>query len=526
MEREQFGLEAATPSEADKQHNESLIQIPLDEAIQLCAVDGVFFSHYFFPKTVRQVSPQFHYEVWDGLDNPYWRYISEQIFRGGAKTTIARLYAARRISLALTHTILYIGKSEGHALRSVGWLMRQVERNRRWSQAFKLSRGSKWQPTECEIWHGVENRPVWIVATGIEGAVRGINIDDYRPDTIILDDVLSDENAATEEQRQKIDDLIHGAVKESLSPRSEDPYAKMAMLNTPLNKDDATQRAMTDPEWLTLRFGCFTKETEDLDLDSQESIWKERWPSEEVRKAKRAAIQKNRLSTWLREKECKLIDPETCAMKSHWLKHWDWEARGDIAMLPREGRRTLIIDPVPPPSEIQIAKGLHGKDYEVLMVVQRTGGKFFCCEYAMNKGHNPNWTIAKFFELAIKWKIHKYHAEAVAYQRTLKWLLEEAMKFRGIYFPYHELKGDKRSKYDKIVDPLTGPASYGQVYVHHTQQELISQFNAYPNVTHDDVLECLAKGIEILSDGEYIATEGLGEDEGQEPLPLQVWGAP
>ena len=482
--------------------------VELDEVIELASIDGVYFSQEFFPKTVRQASPLYHYSVWDMLENPANRLCSFQMFRGSAKTSILRLFAAKRIAYAISHTILYIGKSEGHAIRSVQWIRRAVEYNHRYSTVFNLRKGKKWGGTETEVFHGTEDFPITILAVGIEGAVRGINVDDYRPDLIILDDVIADANAATSEQREKLNDLITGAIKESLAPASESPTATLAMLNTPLNRDDASCRTEKDVEWAFLRIGCWTEETKNLPLDQRESVWKERWSDEVLRAEKKAAIARNKVSLFSREKECVLIAAETCDFKPTWLSHW--------SELPEFGVNILIIDPVPKPSEAQIAKGLHGKDFEVHMVVKRYKHMFFCCEYKMKRGHDPSWSIATCFAMAHKWKVRKIIVETVAYQSTLAWLFEQHMKRTGQYYQIQEFV-DKRSKRDRIVDALNGPASQGEVYVHSTMSDLIMQFNDYPTVDHEDALECLAIGVADLTvgaiyEGDY---EVIEDDEAE-----------
>ncbi|NIS77765.1 MAG: hypothetical protein GTO00_09165 [Deltaproteobacteria bacterium] len=488
---------------------EAVNEPTLRELLELSAVDGVLFSQEFFPKTVRQKPPKFHYQVWNLLDS-LERYVSIQIFRGGAKTSLLRLFAAKRIAFGLAHTILYIGKSEGHAERSAQWIRRAVEYNHRYNQVFRLRKGSKWQGTQAEIWHGTDDYPVWVLAAGIEGAVRGINIDDYRPDLIVLDDVISDENAATDDQRNKLNDLILGAVKESLAPASEAPDAKLVMLNTPLNREDASSLTEHDEEWAFLRCGCWTPETANLPLEQRQSAWPERWSDETLRAEKRAAIARNKTSVFAREKECVLIDAETCAFKPTWLKRWQ--------ELPEHGETVLVIDPVPKPTAVQIAKGLHGKDYECLMVVRRFKNLYFCCEYAVKRGHDPGWTVATFFTLALKWRIRRVVVESVAYQSTLAWLLEQEMKRRGVYYQIEE-RTDKRSKYDKIVDPLVGPGSQGALYVHDAHHELIMQWNDYPSVAHDDVIECFAVGVESLSRGEIYEGEYEYLEEEEEMIP-------
>ena len=180
--------------------------------------------------------------------------------------------------------------------------------------------------------------------------------------------------------------------------------------------------------------------------------------------------------------------------------------------LPNKGRRVLVIDPVPPPSDIQIAKGMRDKDYECHFVTQRSGNKFFACEYKLNRGHNPNWSVAACFELATRWKVNEIVVESVAYQRTLKWLIEETMKRKGIFFPVFELDKAHQSKYDKIVDPLSGPMSQGVVFIHSSMSELASQIMNYPDVSHDDCIECFAHGVRRLSQGALIEGE-FYEDE-------------
>lgn len=478
-------------------------ELSIKEIIELGAIDGQFFTHAFFPRMARQKPPLFHGAMWNKLDSAD-RMVNLQIFRGGAKTSIARAYTAKRISYGLAKTILYIGKSEGHAIRSVSWLKNQVETNRKWASTFQLSKGDKWQDVEASIHHGIEDYDVWIMAMGITGSIRGINRDDFRPDLIVLDDVIDDENAATKEQREKVKTRIYGAVKESLAPASEEPTAKLAMLQTPIHQEDASVEALSDPEWVSAKFGCWTPETEHLPLHMQESAWPDRWPSEVLRKEKKAAINRNMSSVWYREKECRLISPENMAFKDHWLKKYD------RSQLPAYGQRVLVIDPVPPPSAKELEAGLVKKDFECLHVVQRTDKNFYSVDYRIRRGHDPSWTLANTFELLEKYGCTKILVESVAYQRTLAWLIREAMEQRQQWWQVQEFT-DARSKFSKIVDSLNGVASAGHLYAYEEGPELFSQFRDYPHVSHDDVLETLAIGVMELKTGYYAAVD-FGEE--------------
>lgn len=478
--------------------SQSVKPIDLNELIQLSAVDSQFFARQFFPKTCRQEPALYDRQAWDLLDGPS-RYVNMQIHRDGAKTTRLRIYAAKRIAFGIARTILVVGKSEAHALRSVRWIRKQIDYNKEYAATFKLRRGEKWQDHECEIWHGVDDHPITVLAIGITGSTRGINIDDYRPDLIIVDDVCDEENSATAEQRTKIEDLVLSALKNSLAPETECPDAKMAILQTPLNKEDVSCKALLDPEFVSVVFSCWTAETADLPVDQQESSWPARYPSYVLRREKKAAAARGKLSLFLREKECKLSDPETNDFRADWLKYYDIDPPGGVT--------TMSIDPVPPPTEKQIAKGLKDKDFEVFAVVTRYNDNYYLRTYEMKKGHEPDWTIMTFFSLVLRWKPRKTMVETTAYQKTLQWLLKKAMEVRKQYFLVVGFN-DKNSKRNRINQGLSGIASLGKLYVKREHVEFIEQFTNYPSVSHDDVLEAVANACRELQGIAYEAEDG------------------
>lgn len=500
---------------------ESGLEMPLPELLELSAVSYPVFAKTFFPETVRQDIPDFHLRIWSEIEDIRKRLLVILVFRGGAKTTMLRLAVAKRVAFGISRTILYIGPNDNHARRSVRWLRRQIEINKKYSETFGLCPGSIWTDGELQISHTTLEHPIWIKSAGITGSLRGINFDDWRPDFIVLDDVLDDQNCISVESREKIKRLILGAVKESLAPRSEAPNAKLVMLQTPIDFDDATQEAKAEAEaggeWSFIRVGIWTPETEDLPVEQQESVWPERFPTEDLRKEKLAAIARNRLSIFVREKECKLISPEMSTFRPEWIRYYDPQATGpgaspdepaqglvtgassDVPLPPLEAMtRVMVVDPVPPPSERQIEKGLIGKDFEAIAIVGRSRGKFYVLEYSLNRGHEPNWTVSEIFRLAIKYNVRRIIVESVAYQRTLAWLIREGMRRMGRYWPIEEYV-DRRSKYDRIVDNLSGVLSEGALYIRRDMAELVSQIIHYPQVEHDDILEATAIGVGALS---------------------------
>lgn len=462
----------------------------IQELVELGAIDGVLFAESFFPKTMRMKSPPYARQVWDLLDSNA-RLVSLQMFRGSSKTTICRVFAARRIAYAQARTILWIGKSQDKAIASVKWLRKQIEYNRLFADTFKLRPGSKWQDIECEIYHGIDEVPITILAYGITGPIRGVNIDDYRPDLILLDDIIDEEIAASPIQRETLERLVYGAVKQSLAPATETKDAKMVLLQTPMDRDDISVKSLTDSEWKSIRVPCWTLETEDRPIGERESAWEDRFPAETLRAEKELSIERNQSSIFSREMECKVVNRETSTFLPEWLRYYELE--------PEDHHYTIMtIDPVPPPSAAELAKGLKDKDYECLTVMTRVRDKFFLREYTFKHGHDPSWTIMEFFRLAAKYRPKRIYVESVAYQRTLAWLLRQAMTSQRKYYVIEEIT-DKRQKFQRIVDGLSGPAANGKLYIRKEHTDFAQQFNDYPNVSHDDILETVAVACEKLS---------------------------
>lgn len=475
------------------------VELSVNETVSLAAADPEFFERVYFPRAVRSANAEGHHRMWAAFENPAYRFVNIKAARGWAKTTKTRIYLARRIAFSLSRTILLLSASQPHATRTIMWLRSQIEpkmgadgelHTSAFAQHFGLKPGRKWNEDDIEILHGIDERPIWVLGMGITGGVRGINFEDYRPDLIVLDDTLNDETSGTKEQRHKMSDLIFGAVRESLAPASEEPNAKMINLQTPLHPEDASMEMAQDPMWHTVEVPCWTLATMDAPIEQQVSSWPERYPTEELRAEKQNAIRTNKLSIFTREKEVRLISVESAAFKPTWLVR-----RPRVEILRVNSLNVLAIDPVPPPSDKALAKNLVKNDFEAHVVIGAKGGEYMVRDYAVNRGHDPNWSVHTALQLAREHKVSRIIVDATAYQRTLKWMLEQEMKRTGIYFFVKEFP-DRRNKYNRITSTLSGISSQGRLIVGDDMVELISQFVEYgPGIAHDDILDALSMAL-------------------------------
>src|SRR3990172_8106047 len=295
------------------------------EIAALGATNPRLFCKACFPRTFRDEFPPFFDRIWYPLESPKVTFVNMQLYRGSSKTTNTRAFIAKRIAYALSRTILIICASQDKAEQTIKWVRNQIEKNRAFTISFGLQRGTPWNQDEIRINHTVAGHDITVIGMGILGSTRGLNIDDYRPDIIVVDDGLDDETAASPVQRTKLEDLILGALAKSLATKTDNENRKMLVLQTPFNHEDYSMKAFKDKTWYSIRQGCWTRDSEGKPIDQRESVWEARFPTAELRTDAIGHIARNKASLFAREMECRLVTPETSAFKREWITTYNEE---------------------------------------------------------------------------------------------------------------------------------------------------------------------------------------------------------
>jgi hypothetical protein len=446
----------------------------LSEAVTLGAVDDDFFGSFFFPSTFRQPHPAFSRKIQSAFDDPTSRYVAMKMYRGSSKTTRVRCRIAKHISYALSRTIFLVSNAQKHSVYSLRWLRKQIEYNERWATAFGLRKGATWSEEIIEIVHTVSGHTIAVLALGITGQIRGINIDDYRPDFIVLDDPDNEETTGTPEQREKTQSLVFGSLKQSLAPPTEAPLAKMAVLQTPLDREDTIAICEKDPAFRTVSVPCFD--------GNGRSAWEERFPTSFLNNEKDMHIRMNKLSLWMREMECRIVSPELASFQEPWLRDYD--------ELPPEFDVVVAVDPASSDNK--------DADDQVVMAV------------AFGRG------VAR----------GNVYLETGAYQKILAWYLEKLMAANRMWIPVDEIQ-DKRRKADRIVQEIVGIAANGRLFVKRSvHTKFVQQFVEYSPLTrmHDDVLDALAIAVISYKGGNTYDADFSAIEEDEKDIPaLEDW---
>ena len=453
--------------------NEPALELSQEELVELAAADSLFYSQHFFPKTFRQDSPKAHEDVWYYLDCSDFEYVGLELFRGSGKTTIARANVSKRIAYGISRTILFVSASQDHAIRSVRWLKKQVESNFHWAQTFGLRKGKKWSDVEIEIINETLGFSIFVLAAGITGQTRGVNIEDYRPDFIIVDDPCDEENTGTDDQRKKTESLFFGSLAPGLAPRSEVEWAKMVLLQTGLNKDDLINQCHRDPAWKTVKFSIFNEE--------HESAWPQRWTTDEVKLKKANYFAQGRGHMWMREMECTITSPEEAPFKLDWLKYYEHRPEQMVVYAAIDPAREKSKNPH---KTSVVFLGCEGLDVYLL-------------DYFAQTGLNPDEIWTRYFAMCMQFRPFNTGIETIAFQQTLKWYFEKQMRLNRMFFQLTPVEDYKRKKGDRILQEITGVASQGHLYVRADQEEWISAYRDWRYGVDIDLLDATALALTV-----------------------------
>lgn len=450
-------------------------QVSRGDLIRACALDGSLFGRTFFPRTFKQESPEFHQDCWRLFDLECHRYNGLEIYREGAKTTLTRVFGAKRISYGQSKFIIFTSEAEKHAVYSVQWLRRQAKYNRLWTQTFQLEI-TKEAEGEIEITHHGLGHTIRVIALGMSGQLRGFNVDDERPDLIVADDVDGDKSISSETVREKNKDLFFGALVRSLVSPIENPDAKVVVLQTPTHREDIIETIRKSDRWATLKFGCFD--------EKGRSRWPQRHPTDFLQEEKNGYINSHNLAKWMREMECEIVPEETRAFRDEWLNYWD--------ILPDGLVYYMGIDPAPK----GINEAREDAAYQAVVVIGCAGPKVFLAEYGVGRGQGLDELASEVFRLFLKYRPITVAVETVAYQKVCAWFLKQESFKRQIFLPIQEVS-ERQHKDSRIIDAIRQVAANGNLYIHRSHHEFIREYLDFPDPARKDVIDATAMAIKV-----------------------------
>lgn len=475
----------------------------IDEQLK---TDGEFFIEFFLADELSSPVPFFHHgEIWPLLTDTAMQRVLLAIPRDHAKTTLSKLCVVWYFKYTNHRFCAYLSNTNAIAKNAckdiIGYFNSEnfVNTFGRIKMLKESETDSLWM-FELPMADGRVKKCI-LRAVGANQQMRGINIDNQRPDIAVIDDVEDNENTESPILQKKLDRWMFGPFLKALARRK-----KIIWLGNMLQKTSLLARLAQRPNWNPVVFGCLVK---DVNTGALTPLWPERWPLDELIEDFQEYQELGLVETWM----CEMMN-----LPGHGVDGFTQEQINYLPMVNQDDilAAWLILDPAfgenATNDDSSITVHVLPRDGCARMVEHRTG-KF--------KEHE---LFDLMFELGLKWNAWVWGIEAVAAQRVLipffQLLLATKMLNHQVeMIPLMAGKGDPKVSRIKTFAGIMAKGEYG---VYEGAVEFTTQFlnyNMKKKSNRDDLLDSTAYGPQMLLqyEGLLIAAYGGMGIEGDSP---------
>ena len=242
--------------------------------------DYEFFAEFFLSSELDKAIPEFHHQTWGLMTGAAYPRVLMAIPREHAKTTQAKLAAVHSFIFTDRRFIVYLSNTNTIALNACKDIF-----------AFFFTPNYVATYGTPEVETASEGNSLWIFkirlpngkvkrcilrAMGANQQMRGINIDNQRPDMAIVDDVEDLENTESEKLQKKLDKWIFATFIKALTRQH-----KIIWIGNMLRKSSLLSRLTQNPafrkKWTSLVLGALIRNPITGEL---EPLWPELWAVE------------------------------------------------------------------------------------------------------------------------------------------------------------------------------------------------------------------------------------------------------
>lgn len=199
-------------AEADVYDKLSVIKSAPAEAKKAMYIKMAKSTEYFASVCLKHVHPYIpyhHAKAFSILDNPTARFVCQVWGRKMGKSTVKRAKVFQAICLRQKKFIVLFSETYKQAKSDGVTIMNEISKNRIIRELFGDLKGKgPWGQEHMQFSNGSR-----VMVFSMTSSVRGMNMENQRPDLILLDDFEGEDNTATPEMREKLIDFVLGVIK-------------------------------------------------------------------------------------------------------------------------------------------------------------------------------------------------------------------------------------------------------------------------------------------------------------------------
>lgn len=475
--KEFLGIEEEEPTD----YNGTLdVQTDVNTLKDLLEVDFESFVYLFLyeEEGIEHGVPNFHIY---GLK----QMTAEDIFqlaiawpRDHAKTTLAKIaciwlmiYTPYRFLLYVCHT----NTLAANACKDIADMIRRPLLQ----QIYGLSYFSQAGEAKGEYTLTWCDKTIIIRALGVGQSVRGMNINNKRPDILILDDVESAEEGEDNKMGYSgITTWYYGTLRKALDRRR----SKTIQIGNYVSNKSLLGDNLNSKYWVSTKLSAITK--------TGKPLWPARWSLQQLRLDLLEYIENRKMHTWLCEMMNMPLSEASAILRSSDVKFLPELSPDDPDIM----LRCITVDPA-------ITANMSYADSAVIAVHCYKGSIWQLAEIKSFKGKGPFETYNEIIKLAAKWQVLTVGIETEGYQEALRQVCEVEAGRAGLQrMNFVPLVTRKKAKATRIVAfaNMVKMGLYGFSMKDFGVIEDMIKFDIHSRTNDDDRPDCCAYILQMV----------------------------
>lgn len=455
----------------------------------------MFFAFYLEEKLTMEV-PEIHDNVWNEilqmLDEVNYGGLLvkvKKLFaipRGFAKTTVAKLAVVLFLRYTRFRFVVYASKTVGHgknAIRDIVGYLTSKNCKSLYGDLIQIKSNDQealWifdMPLRDFDSEEITYKRIIFKAAGANTHIRGFNLDDMRPEIIVVDDIEDNDNTTIDLQ-PKLDEWFLGAFMKAFATSHV-----LLMIGNMIRSTTLLARLSKDVDWNPTVYGAIVlnKETGVL-----ESLWEEKFPLRELIKEYRMFRKLGKGHVWevemmnLSQDEIFVLSMVGAIRPPDPVPE-DLEA-GLLIIDPKFGESAFTDDTA-------ITVHARIKNVGVPVIIDHYSGKII-----------EEQIFEQALLMSYRWGISTWIIESDAAQRILIpyfILLMQDRKLNPAAFALIPVSSNRVQKSARITSMKSAIAS-GSYAVSESQDEIINQFVEYKiGQRHEDLIDSASHGLQV-----------------------------
>ena len=405
------------------------VEVDIDDLIKALKDYGETFIQFFLAQELTYPVPDFHKnKIWPMMIKQEIKKVAIAVPRGHAKTTLAKLAVIWHFLFGNVRFAVYLSNTAAIAISACKDIIDFMQ-----CENFKSVFGEvlfrKRNEGDGHYEFEFQGKYFILIAKGSKQQMRGLNINNQRPQLAIVDDFEDIENTETPRLQQKLDSWFFRTFVKAL----DQVDSKIIFIGNMISNTCLLSRLISLKSWTSMRMGAM--------LSNGKTLWPELWPLDKLMEDYAEYQAVGETASWMAEMMNLPTAGDNALIKSNQINFVPPVVPEDLLA------GFVTIDPATGTGNDDTAIVVHG-------LIQRNDSEDYypvIVDYEFGKIDETN-TVHTALRLCIKWGVSVIGIESVAFQRVMLSLFELviAANYPGMSFETLPLTPGRASKLERI----------------------------------------------------------------------------